>query len=136
MTELKRVLVVEDEESVLFVLNGALSKMDGHYRIESHRARSADQAMAKAQEIDLNLLITDIRLPGIGGIELTEQIKRLQPEIGVVWITAYGCQKLLEDAHRLGVYKCLDKPLEIAEIRQTVRAALQERAVRAGRRNE
>jgi DNA-binding NtrC family response regulator len=124
MTELKRVLVVDDEESVLFVLNGALAKIDDHYEIESYRASSGEEAMAKARVVPFDLLITDIRLPGIDGMELTEQIKSLQGDIKVVWITAYGCQKLLTDAQRLGVYRCLDKPLEIGQIRRVAIEAL------------
>ncbi|HEM62243.1 MAG TPA: response regulator [Chloroflexi bacterium] len=124
MTELKRVLVVDDEESVLFVLRGALAKLGEDYQVHVHRARNGEEALLKAQVADLDLLITDIRLPGIDGVQLTEQIKGLQPEIGIVWITAYGCQKLRREASRLGVYKCLDKPLEIAEIRQAAREAL------------
>lgn len=132
MTELKRVLIVDDEESVLFVLNGALARVNDRYHIESHRASTAEEALAKARDVHFDLLITDIRLPGIDGVELTKQIRVLQPEMGVVWITAYGCQKLLEDAAHLGVHKCLDKPLEIAEIRKAARAALDDGTQVAG----
>jgi len=130
MTELKRVLIVDDEESVLFVLNGALAKISDRYEIESYRASSGEEAMAKARVVPFDLLITDIKLPGIDGLELTEQIHILRPDIGVVWITAYGCQKLREHAQRLGVARCLDKPLEIAEIRQAAREALKDIAQR------
>lgn len=126
MTELRRVLVVDDEESVLFVLNGALAKVGNEYSIESHRASSGEDAISKAQELDFDLLITDIRLPGMNGLQLTKHIRSLHPKIGVVWITAYGCEQLRENAERLGVRRCLDKPLEIAQIRQAAREALDE----------
>ncbi len=123
MTVLKRVLVVDDEASVLFILHGALAGIDD-YQIEVERATDGNEALAKALEARFDLLITDIRLPGIDGVELTEQVKRESPGTGVVWITAYGCQKLRADAERLSVYRCLDKPLEISGIREVVRAAL------------
>ena len=132
MAELKRVLIVDDEESVLFVLNGALARVNDSYHIESHRAATGEEALAKARDTHFDLLITDIRLPGIDGVQLTEQIKGLQPEIGIVWITAYGCQKLRQEASRLGVHKCLDKPLEIAEIRQAAREALNDASHQMG----
>jgi len=132
MTETKRVLVVDDEESVLFILNGALARVSDDYQLEVERASDGEEALAKALEGQFDLLITDIRLPGIDGVELTEQVRRECPTTDVIWITAYGCGKLREDAERLGVYKCLDKPLEIGRIRQAVRAALDGSKPRAG----
>ncbi|HJX39565.1 MAG TPA: response regulator [Anaerolineae bacterium] len=132
MTETKRVLVVDDEESVLFILNGALARVSDDYQLEVERATDGEEALAKALKGQYDLLITDIRLPGIDGVELTEQVRRQSPDTDVIWITAYSCQKLREDAERLGVYMCLDKPLEIGRIRQAVKAALEGSEPRAG----
>jgi DNA-binding NtrC family response regulator len=124
MTERKRILVVDDEESVLFVLGAALARIDHEHGVEVQRAQDGNKALAKALDGRFDLLITDIRLPGIDGLELTERVREESPATTVIWITAYGCQKLRQDAERLGVYMCLDKPLEIGKIRQVVTEAL------------
>ena len=59
------------------------------------------------------------------GVELTEAVRALSPSTVVVWITAYGSQETNAEAQGLGVYRCLDKPLEVAEIRQIALEALE-----------
>jgi DNA-binding NtrC family response regulator len=124
MAILKRILAVDDEESVLLVLDGACSKINHNYEIQVEKSTNGEEAIAKALEGDFDLIITDIKLPGIDGVELTEKVKASKPQVRVIWITAYGCQKLALDAERLSVYRCLDKPLEIGQIRAVVREAL------------
>jgi len=127
MGEKKHILIVDDEESVMFVLNGALARVNDEYELVVERASDGKEALAKALDGQFDLLITDIRLPGIDGVELTERVRRESPATHVIWITAYGSRKLREDAERLEVYMCLDKPLEIGQIRQAVREALEQR---------
>jgi CheY-like chemotaxis protein len=64
-------------------------------------------------------------MPDMSGIELTEAIRALDSSAAVIWITAYVSHEVRDEATRLAVCDCLDKPLEIAEIRQAVRDALQ-----------
>ena len=59
------------------------------------------------------------------GVELTKAVRTLSPSTVVIWITAYGSQETNAEARRLGVYRCLDKPLEVAEIRRVAREALE-----------
>ena len=132
MTETKRILIVDDEESVLFVLNGVLARVSDCHEVDVEMATNGKEALDKALEGEFNLLITDIRLPGIDGVELTEKVRRESPTTSVIWITAYGSERLRKDAERLGVYVCLDKPLEIGQIREVVRAALDESEPSAG----
>lgn len=61
----------------------------------------------------------------MAGVALTKVITALNAGTVVIWMTAYGCNLSRSDAKRLGVYRCLDKPVEIGEIRQVVREALQ-----------
>jgi DNA-binding NtrC family response regulator len=124
MTILKRILAVDDEEGVLLVLDGALAKINHNYEIKVEMSTNGEEAIAKALEGDFDLIITDIKLPGIDGVELTEMVKASKPRVVVIWITAYGCRKLASDAERLSVFRCLDKPLEIGQIRTVVREAL------------
>ncbi len=120
----KRILLVDDEEPVLFVLSEGLAMLGEEYEIVT--AGGGHEALDKMEEMSFDLVITDIRMPDIDGLQFTEIIKALNPAAVVIWITAYDCYKMRGDADRLGVYRCLDKPLEIEEIRRTVREALGE----------
>lgn len=125
MSVLKRILLVDDEESVLFVLYNGLLRLDEGYEVEIDKAHDGREALDKVKERPFDLIITDLRLPGMDGVELTEAVRELDSDIVVIWITAYDCHKARRDAERLEVYRCLDKPLEIDEIREIVREGLE-----------
>jgi DNA-binding NtrC family response regulator len=82
------------------------------------------EALDKAKQIPFDLVLTDLRMPGMGGIALTEAIRALDSNAIVIWMTAYGCHKVSTDAARLSVYCCLDKP-KVDQIRQIVREAFE-----------
>jgi len=117
------VLIVDDDECVLFVLRQALARSVAGREIVA--ASSGHEALAQINRLELDLLITDIRLPGPSGIELTEALRREHQDTPVIWITAYGGTEADLQSHRLGVYRYLHKPLEIDLIRAAVRDALQ-----------
>jgi DNA-binding NtrC family response regulator len=123
MSVRKRILIVDDDEQVLFVLDKTLSRKDNKYEITA--ARNGREALKNAMATRFDLLITDLRMPGMGGVALTEAIAALNVGTVVIWMTAYGCNLSRSDAKRLGIYRCLDKPVEIGEIRQAVREALE-----------
>jgi two-component system, NtrC family, response regulator AtoC len=119
----KQILIVDDEERVLFVLRNTLRKLENGYQIMT--AMKADEALAKVKDIPPDLIITDLIMADMGGVELTEKIRELSPDATVIWMTAYGCKRFKTEAQRLNVHRCVNKPLEIHEIRQTVREALE-----------
>jgi DNA-binding NtrC family response regulator len=120
-----KILIVDDEEGVLFVLRRALKRVDDGTLIVT--AQSAQLALETVKQDPIDLLITDLIMPDLDGVELTERVRSLAPEAAVIWITAYGCQPFKAEAERLGVYSCVEKPLEIHHLRQLVREALGER---------
>jgi DNA-binding NtrC family response regulator len=124
MSTLRRILLVDDDTHVLFVLQETLATLGDRYEIAT--AQNGQSALARIREAHFDLVITDLRMPDIDGVELTEAIRALSPTTGVIWMTAYDCRTLTTDATRLEVFRCLDKPLEIDEIRDTVREALGE----------
>ena len=123
MSVLKRILIVDDDERVLFVLHHTLMRMDNGYEVVT--AHGGREALDRFGEWPFDLVITDLRMPDMDGLELTGGIRALDSSVAVIWITAYGCYKVRDEAARLAVCACLDKPLEIAEIRQAVREALE-----------
>ena len=118
----RRILLVDDDTVVLFVLHDILARL-GHQceTVTSSNGREALQEMEKAS---FDLVMTDLRMPGMDGIELTQRIHRRSPDTPVIWLTAYGCVNAEEDARRLRVCHCLDKPVEAAEILRVVRETL------------
>lgn len=124
MSTRRRILVVDDDERVLFVLQETLKTVGDDYEIVT--GQNGHSALGRIKETAFDLIITDLRMPDIDGVELTEVIRALSPTTRVIWITAYDCRTLRADAVRLGVFRCLDKPLEIDEIRDAVREALGE----------
>jgi two-component system nitrogen regulation response regulator GlnG len=119
----KQILIVDDDEQVLFVLHRILARAGGEYDIKT--ARNGREALKIAAESRFDLVITDLRMPDMGGVALTQAITALNTETIVIWMTAYGCNLSRADAKRLGIYHCLDKPVEIGEIRQVVQEALE-----------
>jgi CheY-like chemotaxis protein len=117
-----RVLVVDDDRVVRLVLHDTVQRMGSTMLVDS--AASGAEALAMLESDVYDLLITDLRLPGLNGIELTEEIRKQDQHLPVIWITAYANYATDEQARRLNVYSCLRKPLGISEIRTAVLEAL------------
>ena len=122
-----KLLIVDDDHAVLNQLKWALGD---EYEVET--AQSGVEALSKFKEMGFDLVITDLRMADMDGVELTEAIRAWDPVAMVIWITAYDCHKMRAEAERLSVYRCLDKPLELPEIRAVVSQALEERRARSG----
>jgi CheY-like chemotaxis protein len=118
----RRVLVVDDEPVVRLIVRGALQ--GAKETLEVTTVRNGRQALAEMEREGFDLIITDLGMPGMGGIELTEKARALDREVAVLWITGCGCDEVLREERRLGVYRCVDKPIEIREIRELALEAL------------
>ena len=122
MGKYQRILVVEDEKWLRHILRDILRRMDNGYEIVV--VADAQAALAEVEKDGLHLLLTDLRLPGIDGVALTERLTEAGWKIPIIWMTAYGCHRVCSEAEALDVYRCLDKPLRIDQIRSVVREAL------------
>jgi len=122
MTARRRILVVDDDPMVLFVFQDTLRKLGDQYEIVT--TRSGRQALDEIKARPFALVITDLTMPDLNGVELSEAINQIRPDTVVVWITAYGCSSVFSEAARLAIYRCYDKPLEVDEILQIAREAL------------
>lgn len=122
MTDPKPILVVDDDEQVLFFLKETLQTLEPW--CEAHIARSGQEAAAMIQRIPFALVITDLRMPGIDGQDLTQMIRKAHSDTIVIWMTGHRTPETEQVAAQLGVYSCLAKPVRAAQMRRIVPEAL------------
>jgi DNA-binding NtrC family response regulator len=121
----KRILVVDDEARVLFVLRHTLARVAEQYEVET--ASGGREALQKLAETDFDLVLTDLRMPDLDGIELSRQVRARSPDTAIIWMTAFGSYSVAAEAEELRVDSCLDKPVKIDRVREAVRDALERR---------
>lgn len=118
-----RVLLVDDEENVLEILKTTIGWQElGVERIFT--AQDGLQALTMLEKQSIDLLITDIKMPRLDGLNLLRKVKGLYPEIRCILLTAYGEFEYAKEAITLGVENYLLKPVAKDEVEQTVRRAL------------
>jgi two-component system, NtrC family, response regulator AtoC len=123
-----RILVVDDEPGIRSFLQDAL-ELDGH-TVET--AADGVSALQAATARSFHLLITDLKMPGISGLELLRQVKAEQPEMEVIVLTAHGSVQSAVDAMKDGAFDYLQKPISSpAELRQLVARAVERHRSRA-----
>lgn len=115
------ILVVEDEVNIRAALMTMLEKL-GH-RVRG--AASGEEAQALLEDANANLVITDLKMQGIGGMELLRRIKQMRPDTEVVVMTAYGSIDTAVEAMRLGAYDYLTKPIDRERFPVVVEKALE-----------
>jgi two-component system response regulator PilR (NtrC family) len=118
-----RVLVVDDEAGMREFLSILLRK-EG-YGIAA--AESAEKAMDLMAKGEFDLVISDISMPGLSGIEVLRQARAASPDIPVILITAYASTESAVEALKLGAYDYLVKPFDVEELKTVVRNALEKR---------
>lgn len=118
MGDIKKILIVDDEETLTFSLYQAFIKAP--YDCEVVTASSGEEALERFDDGKFDLVITDIAMPGIDGLELLSIIKSRSPETRVIIITAYGTDEREERAYKIGADKYIEKPFDISELRNLV----------------
>ena len=122
MEKRRSILVVDDDEQILLVWRGALEGFAKHWHVET--AQSGHEALEKIRTTDFDLLITDLRMPGMDGCDLTKAARQLIGDIPVIWITAYAQPQAMTLADDLDVRRFLNKPMSVAQIRLVVAQVL------------
>jgi two-component system response regulator PilR (NtrC family) len=120
-----RILVVDDETSMQDFL-GILLQRAGH---EVVACGTATQAVLALEGDEYDLVISDIRMPEMSGLELLERVRDLCPETPIVLITAHGTAESAVEAMKHGAYDYLTKPFSVDEIRLVVDKALEKRSL-------
>nr|WP_276602704.1 sigma-54 dependent transcriptional regulator [Nannocystis pusilla] len=124
------ILVVDDEPSILDALQKVLAKENMSVRTAS----SGQQALDILRNVPVQVMITDLRMPGMTGEDLLKAVKALTPEVEVIMMTAYGTVENAVGAMKLGAYDFISKPLKRAAIIAAVQKALDKHALVAENR--
>ncbi len=123
----ERILVVDDEQSMTQFL-GIVLRKEGY---EVTTCSNGREALEKVKSENPDVVITDIKMPGMDGIQLLQGVKRHDPSLPVVIMTAYASQQSAIDAVNMGAFQYLIKNAKNDEIKLVVRNAIEMRRVRA-----
>jgi len=127
MSESKiRLLVVDDEERFLKTLTQRLSLRD----FDVTPVTSGQEAIARAGELEFDLALVDLKMPGISGEEVLEQLKRDHPLMEVVILTGHGSIDSAVHCTQAGSYSYLQKPCETEELLEVLKEAYRRRLER------
>ncbi|HJS58072.1 MAG TPA: sigma-54 dependent transcriptional regulator [Vicinamibacteria bacterium] len=119
------ILVVDDEEHQRKVLGGFLRKRG--FGIEL--AGEVDAALRIVASRAVDIVLTDLRMPGRGGVELLDAVRAINPELPVIMMTAYGSVASAVDAMKRGAADYLTKPIDLDELELLVARTLERRAL-------
>ncbi|MEW6002857.1 MAG: response regulator [Nitrospirota bacterium] len=110
-------LVVEDDRDMCRMISSIL-KEEG-YRVD--KAYDAKGAIKKIKAKRWDLIILDYKLPDMDGIKVLEEVRRINPSLKVIMISAYGSPSIKSMAKKLGVYQFLDKPFDLNRLIKVVK---------------
>ena len=117
----ERILLVDDEPHVLELLSVALED-EGYRILEENNGKEALTQLKKEQP---QVVLLDIRMPDMDGVEVLRQIKEINKATSVIMITAYGAMETVVEATKLGAYDYLTKPLDLEKVKVLIRRALE-----------
>jgi DNA-binding NtrC family response regulator len=121
------ILVVDDEASVRDALYKWFRE-DG-YRVDV--AADANEALRKLQEASWDIVLLDIRLPGIDGLELQRRIREIDPSLVIIMITAYASVESAVQALKQGAFDYVTKPIDPDDLEHLIRNAVEQKRLRA-----
>jgi two-component system NtrC family response regulator len=117
----KRILVVDDDDSLRWVTQAQLQQSG--YDVAA--AQDARSALEQIRAIPPDLVITDLKMPGMSGIDLLKEIRVQYPEIIVIMVTAFGTVETAVEAMKAGAYDYVTKPVNMDELRLIVDRGLE-----------
>src|SRR5438876_9283712 len=123
---LRRVLIVEDNDVARRQLKHLL-EVDPQLRVDA--VGNGQQALQNLIERPCSIVITDLRMPALGGMELIKEIQAKRLPVSVIVTTGHGSIDEAVQAIRLGAYDFLTKPIDVDNLRLVVQRALRERAL-------
>jgi two-component system, NtrC family, response regulator AtoC len=119
-------ILVTDDDSVSCELFAEVLEGEG-YRVD--RVQSGEDALRQLNQEAYALLLVDVRLPGISGLDVTREVRRSYPDLPIVVMTAFGSMEIAIEAIREGAFDYTSKPMNLQELKHTVARALARRNV-------
>ena len=119
MDENIKVLLVDDEEEFVKTLSERIQMRD----LGSDVAYNGEQALKVVKDEVPDVMILDLKMPGIDGMEVLKRVKKAYPQVQVIMLTGHGSEKDEKEARKLGAFDYLQKPADIDTIVGTIRKA-------------
>lgn len=120
----EKILIVDDQFGIRILLNEVFQK-EGY---QTFQAANGIQALDILKKHDPDLVLLDMKIPGMDGIEILKRMKVIDPDIRVIIMTAYGELDMIQEAKDLGALTHFAKPFDIDDIRAAVRKHMPEKA--------
>lgn len=127
---MKKVLVVDDELVICKTVKRAL-RMDG---VLASFALSSREALDMLESQTFNLVITDIKMPGMDGIAFMKVVRKNIPGMTILAISGFATDEMATEVHASGAYKFLSKPFEIKDLLRDVRSGFDLKRGKIGKR--
>jgi len=112
----KTILIVDDQ----FGIRALLSEVFNQEGYETFQAENGRVALEIVNREKPCLVLLDMKIPGMDGLEILKQIKKMEPDMKVIMMTAYGELDMLKEASKLGVLRHFTKPFDIEELKLEV----------------
>lgn len=113
---MKKILIVDDQQGIRLLLNEVFKK-EGY---ETYLAASGLEALHFIRNIKIDCILLDMKIPGMNGIEILQELSEMGLQLPIIMMTAYGEVTLVERAKSLGATHFFTKPFDIFELRKTV----------------
>ena len=120
--QMSKILIIEDEPAIRRVLTKILTEESDSYKVDE--AQDGIQGLEKIKNEDYDLVLCDIKMPRMDGVEVLEAAKKLKPEIQMVMISGHGDLETAVNTMRLGAFDYISKPPDLNRLLNTVRNAL------------
>ncbi|MGY8905057.1 MAG: response regulator [Burkholderiales bacterium] len=114
----QHILYIDDDESQLFLIKRMLERWG--YRVSAYLEQREALAVVRAGEINFDLVITDFKMPGLSGLEVTREIQSARPALPVIMVSGYITQTLRQEAAAAGVRELIAKPHNMEELRDLI----------------
>ena len=111
-----KLLLVDDEEDYVKTMAERMEMRD----VGSRVALSGEVALQMVEEDAPDVMVLDLRMPGINGMEVLERVKQEHPHVQVIILTGHGSEKEEKEARRLGAFEYLQKPADTSQLLATV----------------
>ncbi len=122
---MKRVLLVDDEEDLTWSIAKHLEKDKDRYQL--FVANHGREALNILSQVPIDLVVSDIRMPEISGLDLLMDIREKFPSTKVIIMTAYGSSEVQKEANERGCFKYIEKPFEIQKLREFILSAVEDK---------